>query len=245
MAGEEGILAAKRQAADRALDREDHAGVDHLDRTEDRRAGSGYRLRGRRLIGTWSPTCSIAVRLSMTVTFGVEMTLTLDRLDFHNFIFSYDPVGNPTQLQNQVQFPGGNLGPAIGGPWSKTFSYDGLFRPTTLTGVHSTSSISNFAEGRGLQPGRTTKAGTVTAASTHLSLSRSLASPRLRNPDGLDRFACGTVTRSLRSRIRHPRSRHRSFRTTRAFLDECLISETGEVPFWRPRCRTETQRLAC
>ncbi len=126
-----------------------------------------------------------------------------------------------------MQFPGsstgGNLGAAIGGPWTKTFSYDDFDR--------GAQHLIDQQFRRGLQPGRTTKAGTVMAASTHLSRSRSLASPRLRDPDGLDRFACSTVTRSLRSRIRHPRSRYRSFRTTRAFLDEYLISETGEVPF--------------
>ena len=43
------------------------------------------------------------------------------------------------QLQNNAQFPGsftgGNLGNAIGGPWTKTYAYDDLYRLTTSTGT--------------------------------------------------------------------------------------------------------------
>src|SRR5262249_40477191 len=67
---------------------------------------------------------------------------------FNDFAFSYDPVGNLTRLQKNAQFPGsfagGNLGNAIGGPWTKTFTYDDLYRLTTSTGTHSTSSIQTF-----------------------------------------------------------------------------------------------------
>ena len=67
---------------------------------------------------------------------------------FHNFLFSYDNVGNLTQLQNNAQFPGsfagGNLGNAIGGPWTKTFSYDDLYRLTTSTGTHSVAPTPTF-----------------------------------------------------------------------------------------------------
>jgi len=42
--------------------------------------------------------------------------------------FTYDPVGNLTQLRNNAQFPGSNLGNAIAaGPSTKTFAYDNDF----------------------------------------------------------------------------------------------------------------------
>jgi RHS repeat-associated protein len=68
---------------------------------------------------------------------------------FNNFNFTYDPVGNLTQLQNNVQFPvdfggGGILGNAIGGPWTKTFSYDDLYQLTTSTGTHNISATPTF-----------------------------------------------------------------------------------------------------
>jgi RHS repeat-associated protein len=78
---------------------------------------------------------------------NVQATLPVG-YTFHNFLFSYDNVGNLTQLQNQVQFPGsftgGNLGNAVGGPWNKTYAYDDLYRLISSTGVHSTSSIQTF-----------------------------------------------------------------------------------------------------
>jgi hypothetical protein len=78
---------------------------------------------------------------------NVQATLPVG-YTFNNFNFSYDAVGNLTALQNTAQFPGsftgGNLGNAIGGPWTKTFAYDDLYRLTTSTGTHSTSSIQTF-----------------------------------------------------------------------------------------------------
>src|SRR5215831_7916298 len=59
---------------------------------------------------------------------------------FNNFNFTYDKVGNVTQLQNTAQPPGsftaGGLGNAIGGPETKTFAYDDLYRLTSSTGCH-------------------------------------------------------------------------------------------------------------
>src|SRR5262249_4193895 len=67
---------------------------------------------------------------------------------FNNFAFTYDPVGNLTQLRNNAQFPGsftgGNLGNAIGGPWAKTFSYDDLYRLTASTGTHSVTPTQTY-----------------------------------------------------------------------------------------------------
>jgi hypothetical protein len=54
---------------------------------------------------------------------------------FNNFNFTYDKVGNVTQLQNTAQppgsFTGGSLGNDIGGPETKTFAYDDLYRLTS------------------------------------------------------------------------------------------------------------------
>jgi hypothetical protein len=73
---------------------------------------------------------------------NVQATLSIG-YTFHNFLFGYDAVGNLTRLQNQVQFPGsftgGNLGNAIGGPWTKTYAYDDLYRLISSTGVHNTT----------------------------------------------------------------------------------------------------------
>jgi len=78
----------------------------------------------------------------------VQGSLSAGGYMFHNFLFSYDNVGNLTQLQNNAQFPGsfagGNLGNAIGGPWTKTFSYDDLYRLTTSTGTHSVAPTPTF-----------------------------------------------------------------------------------------------------
>ncbi len=78
---------------------------------------------------------------------NVQATLAMG-YTFNNFAFTYDPVGNLTQLQNNAQFPGsftgGNLGNAIGGPWTKTFAYDDLYRLTTSTGTHSVAPTQTF-----------------------------------------------------------------------------------------------------
>jgi hypothetical protein len=70
---------------------------------------------------------------------SVKATLAMG-YTFNDFAFTYDPVGNLTQLQNNAQFPGsftgGNLGNDIGGPWSKTFAYDDLYRLLSSTGCH-------------------------------------------------------------------------------------------------------------
>jgi RHS repeat-associated protein len=62
---------------------------------------------------------------------------------FHDFVFSYDPVGNLISLENRAlppgTFPGPGLGNAIGGPWLKTYAYDDLYRLTTSTGRHATT----------------------------------------------------------------------------------------------------------
>src|SRR5262249_27489505 len=67
---------------------------------------------------------------------------------FNDFSFTYDPVGNLTQLQNNAQFPGsftgGNLGNAIGGPWTKTYAYDDLYPLTTSTGTHSVAPTQTY-----------------------------------------------------------------------------------------------------
>jgi RHS repeat-associated protein len=66
----------------------------------------------------------------------VQASLPSGGYTFHNFIFSYDKVGNLTQLQNQVQPPPTH---SIGGPETKTFVYDDLYRLTSSTGCHDTS----------------------------------------------------------------------------------------------------------
>ena len=62
---------------------------------------------------------------------------------FHNLAFSYDKVGNLTQLKNNAirpgDFPGPGLGNAIGGPWTKDYAYDQLYRLTTSAGQHQTN----------------------------------------------------------------------------------------------------------
>jgi hypothetical protein len=78
----------------------------------------------------------------------VQASLSAGGYMFHNFTFSYDPVGNLLTLQNNVQYPGsftgGNLGNAIGGPWTKTFSYDDLYRLTSSTGTHNISATPTY-----------------------------------------------------------------------------------------------------
>jgi hypothetical protein len=62
---------------------------------------------------------------------------------FHDLAFTYDKVGNLTQLQNKAiqpgDFPGPGLGNAIGGPWAKDYAYDQLYRMTTSAGQHQTN----------------------------------------------------------------------------------------------------------
>jgi hypothetical protein len=49
---------------------------------------------------------------------NVQASLPNGGYTFHNFNFTYDPVGNLTQLQNNALRPATN---SIGGPWAKTF----------------------------------------------------------------------------------------------------------------------------
>jgi RHS repeat-associated protein len=62
---------------------------------------------------------------------------------FHDLAFSYDKVGNLTKLKNNAippgDFPGPGLGNAIGGPWTKDYAYDQLYRMTTSAGQHQTN----------------------------------------------------------------------------------------------------------
>jgi hypothetical protein len=62
---------------------------------------------------------------------NVQATLPVG-YTFNNFNFSYDKVGNLLTLQNNVQpplnFTGGSLGNAIGGPWQNCYAYDDLYR---------------------------------------------------------------------------------------------------------------------
>jgi RHS repeat-associated protein len=62
---------------------------------------------------------------------------------FHDLAFTYDKVGNLTQLKNNAippgDFPGPGLGNAIGGPWTKDYAYDQLYRMTTSAGQHKTN----------------------------------------------------------------------------------------------------------
>ena len=78
---------------------------------------------------------------------SVKATLAMG-YTFNDFAFTYDPVGNLTQLRNNAQFPGsftgGNLGNAIGGPWTKTYAYDDLYRLTTSTGTHSVAPTQTY-----------------------------------------------------------------------------------------------------
>jgi RHS repeat-associated protein len=78
---------------------------------------------------------------------NVQATLPVG-YTFNNFNFSYDNVGNLTQLQNTAQMPGSfpiaALGNAIGGPWTKTYTYDDLDRLTSSTGIHNISATPTF-----------------------------------------------------------------------------------------------------
>jgi RHS repeat-associated protein len=62
---------------------------------------------------------------------------------FHDLAFTYDKVGNLTKLENNVippgDFPGPGLGNAIGGPWTKSYDYDQLYRLTESAGQHQTN----------------------------------------------------------------------------------------------------------
>ena len=62
---------------------------------------------------------------------------------FHDLAFTYDKVGNLTSLENKAirpgDFPGPGLGNAIGGPWTKSYDYDQLYRMTTSAGQHQTN----------------------------------------------------------------------------------------------------------
>ncbi|NJO55353.1 MAG: RHS repeat protein [Rhodospirillales bacterium] len=59
---------------------------------------------------------------------------------FHDVAFTYDDVGNVTQLQNRAATPGGQpgIGNELGGPWLKTYVYDDLYRLVSSTGRHNT-----------------------------------------------------------------------------------------------------------
>jgi hypothetical protein len=73
---------------------------------------------------------------------SVKATLAVG-YTFHDLAFSYDQVGNLTSLKNKAtppgSFPGPGLGNAIGGPWTKTYGYDDLYRLTASTGSHQTT----------------------------------------------------------------------------------------------------------
>jgi hypothetical protein len=60
---------------------------------------------------------------------------------FHNFQFGYDPVGNVTSLTNAALPPATN---SIGGPESKTYGYDDLYRLTSSSGTHTIASGATF-----------------------------------------------------------------------------------------------------
>jgi len=64
---------------------------------------------------------------------------------FHNMTFTYDAVGNLTQLQNQAKpiGPGAN---AIGGPWTKTYAYDDLYRLIASTGSFNGKNAYTFSQ---------------------------------------------------------------------------------------------------
>jgi RHS repeat-associated protein len=67
---------------------------------------------------------------------NIQASLPSGGYTFHNFFFTYDNVGNVTQLQNQVQAPPTN---SIGGPETKTFVYDDLYQLISSAGCHDTS----------------------------------------------------------------------------------------------------------
>jgi RHS repeat-associated protein len=84
---------------------------------------------------------------------NVQATLPIG-YTFNNFNFTYDNVGNLLTLQNTAQMPltfigssttlATSLGNAIGGPWTKTFAYDDLYRLTSSTGTHNISATPTF-----------------------------------------------------------------------------------------------------
>ena len=66
---------------------------------------------------------------------------------FHNMNFSYDNVGNVTQIQNDVTDPhnsGCLSSNAIGGLWTKTYEYDDLYRLTRSTGSFGNTSPTTY-----------------------------------------------------------------------------------------------------
>jgi hypothetical protein len=85
-------------------------------------------------------TTAYAYRADNRRLLNVQATLPVG-YTFHNFNFTYDKVGNLTQMQNTALMPGsftgGSLGNNIGGPWTKTFVYDDLYRLTSPTGTHN------------------------------------------------------------------------------------------------------------
>jgi RHS repeat-associated protein len=60
---------------------------------------------------------------------------------FNNFQFGYDPVGNVTSLTNAALPPATN---SIGGPESKTYVYDDLYRLLSSAGTHTIASGATF-----------------------------------------------------------------------------------------------------
>jgi YD repeat-containing protein len=92
-------------------------------------------------------TTTYAYRADNRRLLNVQATLPVG-YTFHNFNFTYDKVGNLTQLQNTAQMPGsftgGSLGNNIGGPWTKTFVYDDLYRLTSSTGTHNIAATPTY-----------------------------------------------------------------------------------------------------
>src|SRR5215470_6953717 len=81
----------------------------------------GHRLllllgEGTKKTYTYDPATQRLTNVNATLSIGYT---------FHNMLFSYDLVGNVTEINNQVidphSFTGGNLGNVIGGPWDKKY----------------------------------------------------------------------------------------------------------------------------
>jgi RHS repeat-associated protein len=93
-------------------------------------------------------TTAYAYRADNRRLLNVQATLPIG-YTFHNFNFTYDKVGNLTQLQNTAQMPGsftgGSLGNNIGGPWTKTYVYDDLYQLTSSTGTHNIAATPTYA----------------------------------------------------------------------------------------------------
>ncbi len=66
---------------------------------------------------------------------------------FQGMVYSYDPVGNVTQIQNNAPFDPQELGQVLVGTKTETFSYDDLYQLKTAVGVHQPTNDDSYTYG--------------------------------------------------------------------------------------------------